>query len=164
MRVPNPSPVLDQNCASMGPEIISSTGAGVWRKAPKAFPHSHSVLDKFPSAKLINLPNVFLETITEYSRDCPEINSPGILSDDRLPSFVLIAQRLITTPLVNRRKLISRTPYGGTNFKLAAPLQPLCDTIDIACYHIAMPFCACFSMVEVSHNIHYSSLLSGLRS
>ena len=50
MKVPNPSPVLDKNCAPMGPEILSSTGAGVWRKAPKAFPHSSSVLNKFQSA------------------------------------------------------------------------------------------------------------------
>ena len=45
MRVPNPSPVLDKNRAPMAPEILSSTGAGVWRKAPKGFPVSSSVLD-----------------------------------------------------------------------------------------------------------------------
>ena len=50
MRVPNCSPVLDKNCAPMGPEILSSTGAGVGRKAPKAFPDSSSVLDTFQSA------------------------------------------------------------------------------------------------------------------
>ena len=48
-RVPNPSPVLDKNRSPMGPEIVSSTGAGVWRKAPKGFPDSSSVLDKFQS-------------------------------------------------------------------------------------------------------------------
>ena len=32
-------------------EILSSTGAGVWRKAPKAFLDSSSVLDKFQSAR-----------------------------------------------------------------------------------------------------------------
>ena len=47
MRVPNPSPVLDKNRAPMGPEDLSSSGAGVWGKAPKAFPDSSSVLDKF---------------------------------------------------------------------------------------------------------------------
>ena len=31
----------------MGPEISSSTGAGVWRTAPGAFPDSNAVLDKF---------------------------------------------------------------------------------------------------------------------
>ena len=36
----------------MGPEILSSIGAGVWRKAPMAFPDSSSVLDKFQSAIL----------------------------------------------------------------------------------------------------------------
>ena len=46
MRLPDPSPVLDKNHAPMGPEILSSTGAGVWRKAPMAFPDSSSVLDK----------------------------------------------------------------------------------------------------------------------
>ena len=29
MRLPDPSPVLDKNHAPMGPEILSSTGAGV---------------------------------------------------------------------------------------------------------------------------------------
>ena len=50
MRLPDPSPVLDKNRAPMGPEILSSTGAGVWRKAPMAFPDSSSVLDKLQSA------------------------------------------------------------------------------------------------------------------
>ena len=57
MRVPNPSPVLDKNRASMGPEILSSTGAGVWRKAPKRFPGSSSVLDKFQSARKLRAPH-----------------------------------------------------------------------------------------------------------
>ena len=50
MKLPDPSPVLDKNCAPIRPEILSSTGAGVWRKAPTAFPDSSSVLDKFQSA------------------------------------------------------------------------------------------------------------------
>ena len=55
MRLPDPSPVLDKNLAPMGPEILSSTGAGVWRKAPMAFPDPSSVLDKFQSAKFLVL-------------------------------------------------------------------------------------------------------------
>ena len=47
MRVPNPSPTLDKNLASMGPGIISSIGVGVWRKAPEAFPDSNTTLDTF---------------------------------------------------------------------------------------------------------------------
>ena len=54
-RVPNPSPALDKNRAPMGPEISSSTGDGVWRKAPKGFPDSSAVLDEFQSAILVNL-------------------------------------------------------------------------------------------------------------
>ena len=50
MRLPHPSPALDKNRAPIGPEILSSTGAGVWRRAPMAFPDSSSVLDKFQSA------------------------------------------------------------------------------------------------------------------
>ena len=46
------SPVLDKNCAPMGSEILSSTGAVVWKKAPMAFPDSSSVLDKFQSATI----------------------------------------------------------------------------------------------------------------
>ena len=34
----------------MGPEILSSTGARVWRKPPNAFSDSSSVMDKFQSA------------------------------------------------------------------------------------------------------------------
>ena len=51
MRLSDPSPVLDKNRAPMGPEILSSTGAGVWRKARMAFPDSSSALHKFQSAK-----------------------------------------------------------------------------------------------------------------
>ena len=51
MRVLNPSPALDKNPAPMGPEILSGTGAGVWRKAPKAFPDSSSVLDQLQSER-----------------------------------------------------------------------------------------------------------------
>ena len=36
----------------MGPEILSSTGAGAWRKAPMAIPDSSSALDKFQSASI----------------------------------------------------------------------------------------------------------------
>ena len=36
------APALDKNRAPMGPEILSSTGTAVWRKAPKAFPDSSS--------------------------------------------------------------------------------------------------------------------------
>ena len=51
MSVPNPSPVLDKiRAPSMGQETLSSAGAGVWRKAPEAFPDSSSVLDQFQSA------------------------------------------------------------------------------------------------------------------
>ena len=52
MRFPDRSPVLDKNRAPMGPETLSSTGAGAWRKAPTAFPDSSSVLDKFQSANI----------------------------------------------------------------------------------------------------------------
>ena len=34
----------------MGPEILSSTGAGAWSKALVAFPDSSSALDKLQSA------------------------------------------------------------------------------------------------------------------
>ena len=50
MRLPDPSPVLDKYCAPAGSVLLSSTGAGVWRKAPMAFSDSSSALDKFQSA------------------------------------------------------------------------------------------------------------------
>ena len=54
-RVPNRSPVMDKILARMGPEFLSSTGAGVWRKAPVAFLDSSSALDRFLSANLMLL-------------------------------------------------------------------------------------------------------------
>ena len=60
MRLPDPSPVLDKNRAPMGPEILSSTGAGVWRKAPMGFSDSSSVLDKFQSANIVCVSWVFI--------------------------------------------------------------------------------------------------------
>ena len=49
---PQPSTVLDKDRAPMGPEILSSTGAGVWRKAPQELRDSSnsSVLDESQSA------------------------------------------------------------------------------------------------------------------
>ena len=49
MLVPNPSPTLAKNLASMGPRILSSIGIGVWRKAPEAFPDSNTILDTIES-------------------------------------------------------------------------------------------------------------------
>ena len=51
IRVPNPSPTLDKNLASMGPGILSSVGVGVSEKAPEAFPDSNTTLDTFQSAR-----------------------------------------------------------------------------------------------------------------
>ena len=47
MRLPIPSLVLDINLAPMGPGILSSSGAVVWRKGPGACPDCNSVLDAF---------------------------------------------------------------------------------------------------------------------
>ena len=50
MRLPDPSPILDKNCVPMGPEFLSNTGGGLWRKVHTAFPDSNSVMDKIQSA------------------------------------------------------------------------------------------------------------------
>ena len=42
----------------MGPEFLSSAGAGVWRKAPVAFLDSRSVLDKFLSAIVVSFGDI----------------------------------------------------------------------------------------------------------
>ena len=52
IRVPNPSPTLDKNLASMGPGILSSVGVGVWRKAPEALPDSNTTLDTFSACDI----------------------------------------------------------------------------------------------------------------
>ena len=46
LRASNPSQILDTKRVAIGREILSSTGAGVWRKAPKALPDSNSAPDK----------------------------------------------------------------------------------------------------------------------
>ena len=43
LRVPNAGTVLAKNRAPMGPELVSSIGAGVLGKAPEGFPDSNSV-------------------------------------------------------------------------------------------------------------------------
>ena len=40
LRLSNIRPVLDENLVPMGPGSLPGTGAGVWRKAPGAFPDS----------------------------------------------------------------------------------------------------------------------------
>ena len=47
-----PSPILDKNRGPMGPGILFSTGAGVWRKLPGAFQGSSAAPDKFRSVKM----------------------------------------------------------------------------------------------------------------
>ena len=71
MRSPDRSPVLDKNHAPMGPEILSSAGAGVCRKAPTAFPDSSSVLDKFQSLSLTEAcPAVQDSSVLTYVHTC----------------------------------------------------------------------------------------------
>ena len=62
----------------MGPDILSSAGAGVWRKAPRAFPDSNSVLDDNfnlfqNSLKILNVyfwgDNVYFREITFTFRE-----------------------------------------------------------------------------------------------
>ena len=62
--VPNDSPVPDKNRAPLGPESLSSTGARVWRKAPKAFPDSSSALDNFSLRDL----ELFFQSFQEWPR------------------------------------------------------------------------------------------------
>ena len=47
MMVPNSNPILHKHHAPMGPQSISSTGAGDWMKAPVRFPDGISMLDEF---------------------------------------------------------------------------------------------------------------------
>ena len=56
--MPNPSPTLDKNLASMGPGISSSIGVGVWRKAPEACPGSNTTLDTFQSATRVHVKGI----------------------------------------------------------------------------------------------------------
>ena len=98
MRVPNPTPVLDKNRTPMGPEILSSTGAGAWRKAPMAFPDSSSVLDKFQwrlvqfLVKNLKFPNF----IVKLANKSPHQKGGGFscfqvsLSFFCMPSFALV--------------------------------------------------------------------------
>ena len=55
MRLPNTSPILDDNRAPMDPDNLSSTRAGVWKRPPRHFqtPVLYS-LDGFQSAIIIS--------------------------------------------------------------------------------------------------------------
>ena len=53
----------------MGPDILSSIGAGVWRNRSGAFPDSNSVLDKLLSAILGGAQKVYVEKV--YVLFCP---------------------------------------------------------------------------------------------
>ena len=68
----------------MGPKILSSTGAGVWRKAPMAFPDSSSVLDKFSLRTVWNLaaiPEVPKRLRRKFPSDFRKTLLPNLLSD-----------------------------------------------------------------------------------
>ena len=43
LRMPNPSPTLDKNLASMGPGVLASIRVGVWRNRSGAFPDSSTI-------------------------------------------------------------------------------------------------------------------------
>ena len=73
IRMPNPSPTLDKNLASMGPGILSSIGVGVWRKAPEAFPGSNTTLDTFLSAKLRCPNSKLVITGQEWPQYCGKV-------------------------------------------------------------------------------------------
>ena len=94
MRLPDPSPVLDKNRAPMGPEILSSTGAGVWRKAPMAFPDSGSV-DKFQSPS--KTPGSYFLARFQFL-STPIIGHSDFYSWSKRahPSFDKLAERLVS--------------------------------------------------------------------
>ena len=82
IRVPNPSPTLDKNLASMGLGILSSIGVGVWSKAPEAFPDSNTTLDTFQSASIIFRPSLTASDFRKFghhasTNDC-HFHSLGI--------------------------------------------------------------------------------------
>ena len=80
MRVPSPSPVLDQYVAPVGPEMLCSTGAGVWRKAPGAFPDSSSALDGFQSAtqgKRMATSRAAGRRSKRFGNECPVLKVDG---------------------------------------------------------------------------------------
>ena len=81
IRVPNPSPTLDKNLASLGPGIFSSIGVGVWRRAPEAFPGSNTTLDTFQFAivALVAFTNqrTFLAMLLPLLRLLLKRNRPG---------------------------------------------------------------------------------------
>ena len=89
IRVPNPSPTLDKNLASMGPGILSSVGVGVWGKAPEAFPDSNTTLDTFESAKnhynfTVFFSGIILQCFSQARRG-PKFGLSPLISEDLGP-------------------------------------------------------------------------------
>ena len=113
MRLPDPSPALDRNCAPMGPEILSSTGAGVWRKAPMAFPGSSFVLDKCQSASnckslfrckipwpfFSRKPPALTSIYRRKSTIDPEIMSINVCQRPIFCDFPSVSAEILTAPL-----------------------------------------------------------------
>ena len=80
--VPNLSPILDKNCAPMGPEILSKIGAGVWRNRSGAFPDSNSLLDEYLSVTNgLALPVYQGKQNMKQHRDCVSTESHTISLD-----------------------------------------------------------------------------------
>ena len=76
IRVPSCSPVLDKILAPIGPEWLSSAGAGVWTKVPMAFPDSKSVLPAiFDEGRVwatLAMRSDSKETLSCEDEQCPE--------------------------------------------------------------------------------------------
>ena len=75
IQVPNPSPTLDKNLASLGRGILSSVGVGVWGKAPEAFPDSNTTLDTCQSATRGHIPTSTGGISGEWSAHCRNLRT-----------------------------------------------------------------------------------------
>ena len=106
MRFPDRSPVLDKHRAPIGPEILSSTGAGAWRKAPMAFPDSSSVLDKFRSAIVNSVPEWEKETQSIHPKWLEHHQSGHLVKDPGCP----VCMEEAGSKVNHRRKKADRHP------------------------------------------------------
>ena len=127
----------------MGPGILSSTGAGVWRKAPGALPDSSSVLDIFQFA-IKHFSGAVSFCRRAALRHCHRIHQPFLhITNFSCPRP--LTERAQAPPPLNRTFLRERL---GAQCKIPPPrAMPFRGSIGEGASH---PFCRAFMWYRTS--------------
>ena len=92
----------------MDPRTLSSTAAGVWRKAPGLLPDSNSVLDKFQSAN---------------TSDSYALGSFQQINEHQVPSHSSVDKASLIEPHPQHRAVDIEAILGPSRFSILEPFQ-----------------------------------------